>query len=107
MENIIAVMVNKFRGTEGKRSVEFSRKTLAIQELDEFEKKHYDSVEEMVSFRLLNNLSSAYQKGISAGIKLASKRGMNEIDAITFTIKQLQKVKDDLKTKTAEDIVES
>jgi len=61
-------------------------------------------LEEMIDQVLLNYLSSAYKKGISAGVKLSEKSGMNEVDAITFAIKQLNSVKDELKINLAEEV---
>ena len=58
----------------------------------------------MIDQVLLNYLSSAYKKGISAGVKLSEKSGMNEVDAITFAIKQLNSVKDELKINLAEEV---
>ena len=104
MENIIAVMVEKFRKSSGKRSVELVFKVLD-EELDGWHKKNFKSKQEKDEWVLLNILSSAYQEGISAGKKLAARDGMNEIDAVTFAIKQLQKAKDELKSSIAKELV--
>ena len=109
MENIISVMVDKFRDRAGKRSIETFREILDKKELSDFDKKWFevDSFEGKIDAMLLNYLSHAYQKGISAGKKLSDKSDMNKIDAVEFIIKELKKFKDDFKVKIADDIRDS
>lgn len=105
MESIIDVMTNKYCSNDGARSVASFREILDKEELDEWDMEHWDCKSHMENGVLLNFLSHAYKKGLLEGKKLSDISGMNEIDAVTFAIKQLQKVKDDLKVSIAAETV--
>jgi len=105
VENIIAVMVDRFRSRRGKRSVASIRNTLDNEPFDDFWEKEFNTRDERDDYILLNILSSAYQDGISAGKKLSDKNQMNEIDAVEFCIKQLKQVKDGFKASIAKKLV--